>query len=240
LECTPEAKCKVVHCIGFSGSARWLKTTTPASIGPVYDCDVRISIANPCSERLQDFGYCERCQQTVHDLSKLTRSEALELYYANGQKLCVRLTRDPNGQVEFRPEPPSALGRFVRTSLVGLTMAGGAVTAQNCAVEVRVMDESGAGLANARVTLSGAAEVTGKTDSLGVFRQEIASGGYAARAEAQGFASWTREITCEESLKIEAVLQVGSVGGGTIIDPVPMPIRKTLLALNRLFRFGKL
>jgi hypothetical protein len=50
---------------------------------------------------------CESCEQDVHDLSAMTRTEAKMVLArrAVGQRLCVRFASDEKGRVLFRPEP---------------------------------------------------------------------------------------------------------------------------------------
>jgi hypothetical protein len=50
---------------------------------------------------------CESCEQDVHDLSAMTRTEAKMVLArrAVGQRLCVRFAADDEGRVLFRPEP---------------------------------------------------------------------------------------------------------------------------------------
>lgn len=56
---------------------------------------------------------CESCEQDVHDLSAMTRTEAKMVLArrAVGQRLCVRFASDEKGRVLFRPDPliPAAL-----------------------------------------------------------------------------------------------------------------------------------
>jgi len=206
------------------------------------------SIANPCQQTIEDSGFCQHCQKTVHDLSKLTRLQALELYYGNQQQLCTRLVFDPNGQVQFLPEPPSVCGKIARASLVGtavFTAQAVAQPASRCAIEVHIADGSGAAVPQAKVTLlpkqtgNGDAMIEGTADDLGVLRQAVASGVYNVRIVVSGFAMWSREVACDEKqqpIKLNAVLSVGSVGQGVIVDSVPSPFRRLQFALRRLLR----
>jgi hypothetical protein len=43
--------------------------------------------------------FCGRCNQNVHDVSELTRAEALRLVAAGDQLPCLRLYRRPDGRV---------------------------------------------------------------------------------------------------------------------------------------------
>jgi hypothetical protein len=48
--------------------------------------------------------HCERCDQSVYDLSTMTRSEATELVRRRPPGLCVRYSNDGEGRVLFRSE----------------------------------------------------------------------------------------------------------------------------------------
>lgn len=63
----------------------------------------RINIASPCSADWDEmFGndqvrFCQHCSLHVHDLSKITRKDAVKLVVAAKGKLCVRYSRRPDG-----------------------------------------------------------------------------------------------------------------------------------------------
>lgn len=48
--------------------------------------------------------HCASCEQTVHDLSVMTRREATELFRERPPGLCVRYSHDGKGRVLFRSE----------------------------------------------------------------------------------------------------------------------------------------
>lgn len=203
-------------------------------------------IQTPCKQGVAVAGFCGNCQQSVHDLSLLTQAEALDLYYANNRKMCCRLTRDANGNVEFRPSPPSTIRKFAQASAMGLTIlaaSGTPVVAKprnQCAIEIRPADPSGAFMAGATVTVSGNNfEATGKTDDTGVFRREVAEGSYRIRVESSGFASWSNEISCGEknpSVTLAPVLHLGLVGEVVVIEPVSAPFRQAKASVKRFWK----
>jgi hypothetical protein len=43
--------------------------------------------------------FCDQCRQNVHDVSALTRSEALQLLSANDHLPCLRIYRRPDGRI---------------------------------------------------------------------------------------------------------------------------------------------
>ena len=64
-----------------------------------------INIASPCSAAWDEMigndqvRFCRHCSLHVHDLSKITRKDAIKLVAAAKGKLCVRYSRHPNGAV---------------------------------------------------------------------------------------------------------------------------------------------
>jgi hypothetical protein len=62
-----------------------------------------------------DGGFCERCQQRVHDVSAMRESELRKLLAAHaGGRVCLAYRTDARGRVRLRPEPtrwrPLAVG----------------------------------------------------------------------------------------------------------------------------------
>lgn len=71
-----------------------------------------LPIASPCDVFRPSPGrtFCDKCQTHVHDLSELTRTQALRLLADHaGQRLCVAYRTTPDGTIVVRPEP-KALG----------------------------------------------------------------------------------------------------------------------------------
>ena len=80
----------------------------------------RIQVRKPCAadweamtggERLR---FCEHCAKDVHDISRMTRSEALRLVAASRGNLCVRFARLPDGSVRTSDPAPATLHRIAR------------------------------------------------------------------------------------------------------------------------------
>jgi hypothetical protein len=91
----------------------------------------RINIASPCSADWDEmFGneqvrFCRDCSLYVHDLSKVTRKDAVKLVAASKGKLCVRYYRHPDGTLSTasRAEPLRRIKRRLSR------LAAGAFTA---------------------------------------------------------------------------------------------------------------
>ncbi|HJL14332.1 MAG TPA: hypothetical protein RMH99_01680, partial [Sandaracinaceae bacterium LLY-WYZ-13_1] len=72
-------------------------------------------ITDPCQEPWErmkpraEGRYCERCERTVIDLSRMTRREAeRRVRAATEDRICVQLALDPLDRPVFRPEPKRA------------------------------------------------------------------------------------------------------------------------------------
>lgn len=197
-------------------------------------------VAQPCSidpATIAESGFCEHCQKTVHDLSRLTRKQALKLYKDHDGQLCCKLQHDADGRVQFRPEPPSFLAR---ASLIGISLLGSASAAEQCSVEIRATDPSGAVIPNASVILlpkTRAKGWTGVSNPAGIVQTQVATGAYNVEVHAVGFQSWKRKIVCgevQQPVKVEAVLEVGEITIGVLV--VETPTNPLVRAAKGLFR----
>ena len=87
-----------------------------------------LKIATPCTEKFEQMrgdGYrrfCDACNKHVHNLSELTRDEAIRLIKDNTDAgMCVVYKFDRSGQVRFRePRPPARRPRPDASQLAGL------------------------------------------------------------------------------------------------------------------------
>lgn len=90
-----------------------------------------VKLLTPCTARGVAFEqrpegrFCPSCGETVHDLSRATRREAVALLESHGGRLCGRVRRSTDGSIRFRPEPPErgSLGSAIRTAAVALSLA---------------------------------------------------------------------------------------------------------------------
>jgi hypothetical protein len=102
-------------------------------------------IPEPCPERwdeMQPRGegrYCDRCQHTVLDLSRMSRRQAEHRLKAErGDYVCVRLAFDPLERPVFRPEPSRAPYFAGGLVLVAALTAGGCAGTETGAGEPEV------------------------------------------------------------------------------------------------------
>jgi hypothetical protein len=89
-------------------------------------------IPEPCHERWEDMQprgegrFCERCQHTVVDLTRMSRRQAeRRLKKERGDYLCIQLALDPLERPVFRPEPSRAAHWAGGLVLVAALTAGG-------------------------------------------------------------------------------------------------------------------
>jgi hypothetical protein len=74
-----------------------------------------LTIATPCPASWDDMDgddrvrYCSLCQQSVHDVSAMTRAEATALIQQTKGRLCLRLFRRSDGKVMTRDCPVGVL-----------------------------------------------------------------------------------------------------------------------------------
>jgi len=125
----------------------------PASAERTYAMNKKnVHISEPCDadwEGMEVEGarrFCGACTKHVHDLSSMTRGDALALLRST-PKLCVRYTCDENGDILHRPEAapsvprpaltrPRRIARLARAAargLVGASLAVGAPAAASSA-----------------------------------------------------------------------------------------------------------
>ncbi|MCB9763156.1 MAG: hypothetical protein H6739_25490 [Alphaproteobacteria bacterium] len=80
--------------------------------------------------------FCDHCDKHVHDLSEMTRDDAVALL-RDAEKPCVRFACGPDGNIRFKPSRRAFLGRAGAAAVglsVGLPAAAAAVaTPEGCA-----------------------------------------------------------------------------------------------------------
>ncbi len=90
----------------------------------------RIELDRPCVrpgvtfEERQGGRFCLSCQEMQHDLTNVTRKQALSLIEANGGRICGTFLAGPTGELHFRAEPPSRVGHAARGAVLALALAG--------------------------------------------------------------------------------------------------------------------
>jgi hypothetical protein len=96
--------------------------------------DLRVSFPKPCSERWDDMRpegcnrFCDKCEKTIHDLSKLTLEEAEDLARSR-REICVRAQVGSGGVVELKP------GRSTRRMVAAIGASVGILAASPAAAD---------------------------------------------------------------------------------------------------------
>ena len=94
---------------------------------------MQLTIDSPCDEPWDSMEprsggrFCQRCQHTVLDLSKMTRAQAERVIRATpeGERICINMAVDPLDAPIFRPEPRRARHFVGGLVLVAALTAGG-------------------------------------------------------------------------------------------------------------------
>ena len=100
--------------------------------------DLRVKFPRPCSEKWDGMRaegcnrFCHRCEQTIHDLSRLTLDEAQALLAA-GNKVCVRAKLNADGVVDTMTGRKGTTRRMIAT--VGASVGLLALSAQAAATD---------------------------------------------------------------------------------------------------------
>jgi len=187
--------------------------------------------------------HCGQCNKNVYNLSAMTRGQAEALLRETEGRICARLYRRADGTVltENCPVGLRAIGRRISrvagAAMSAMATLSSAAAAQfpflpippalqeaKAAVSGVVRDITGRGIPDAKVVVSQAGskstQVT-NTDGAGSFRVEsLAAGSYTVQVVSPGFSSYTKQmiLTPFHNYKIEATLDIGSMGGPVVIE----------------------
>jgi hypothetical protein len=162
--------------------------------------------------------FCEHCEFEVHNISEMTRTEALRLIATSQGRLCVRYYRDPQGAVVTRTTRAKlhhigrrvsrlAAGAFSATLSLSTAVADGSARmsteiSQNARGHERfvlgasvvgtITDQNGAVIPGATISIFNADRSVAmytSTSEEGAFRFDgLASGTYSLHIQAPGFA----------------------------------------------------
>jgi hypothetical protein len=178
-------------------------------------------IVNPCPKKwadLRDDGrtrYCDACKTSVHPVGQYTKEELGQVWRESGGHLCGCVDG------ESTPEPRSR-----RAVLVGaLLTAISPLMAQTGRLRIHVCDVTGAIIPGAIVSLLGTEGKLRTNDRGDVVFTNLPLGDSRFTVEQAGFKTKPLTVTVQtnDELKIDAVLEVGSVGGGVIIEAEAVP-----------------
>lgn len=111
--------------------------------------DERLKVLSPCSESWAEMvgndkvRFCSHCQKSVHNLSEMTRQEALDLAFKSNGRLCVKYYVNQDQKIKFKetkqlktsnisplPSNRSPLLNVAAAGLFALTLGSGISSAQ--------------------------------------------------------------------------------------------------------------
>jgi len=178
-----------------------------------------LSVNSPCTAEWESMvgneqvRFCNHCEKSVHNLSAMTRKDALRLVRDNASGLCVRFHSDPRGRTVHANDGPlyritrraskAAAGAFGAFVALGATVMAQTPQGRQDAAAVRldtresssltgtVLDPTGALVRGARVFVynqkTGEAK-NAETDENGFYRIEsLTPGTYNVMFSAEGF-----------------------------------------------------
>jgi hypothetical protein len=212
----------------------------------------RIVHGNPCSENWETMPgdawarRCAKCDQSVYNLSSLTRKEAERLLRDRGAEICTAFYRRPDGTLLTQRCPSSVRRAWTQIAAglaaIGLVLPTPARAAycpvsrveikskpnesQKTFADVVVMDASGALMPEVAVTFErNQAAIRRQTDAKGrVADIRLDVGLYSLTTESVGFKTLKQEeIEIQEgrSYVFQVTLEIGSVGGNAMSAPTP-------------------
>jgi hypothetical protein len=186
----------------------------------------RFTIATPCPKKWTDLQgegrerYCDVCRKSVRALDQYSQAELDQVWRESDGHVCGLLTE------ESAPEH-----RTRRAVMVGaLLTAISPLMAQTGRVRIRVTDATGAVVPGAVGSLLGTDDKSKKTANeageivftdlpFGDCRFTVAMPGFKNR-------SMTTTIRNGDEVKIEAVLEIGSMGGAVMVETVPVKLKR--------------
>lgn len=182
--------------------------------------DLRVSFPKPCSERWDDMRpdgcnrFCEQCEKTIHDLSKLTLEEAEDLA-RSGREICVRARVGSDGVVKLRRSEPGNARRMVASigASVGILVASAQAAA---AEEPRFGAIKGEVLGSCGGIIVSATAADGRT-----YRAKVGPNGrYKVKRLPAGRYQVTTEVGPEAPKASEVIVEAGRTVKLDLKDPL--------------------
>jgi len=181
----------------------------------------RFSITKPCAKRWSDLPgdeqkrFCPDCQIHVHALEQLSPQQIESLRQESAGHLCGYLVGEPLVQPRSR-----------RAVLVGAILTAiSPLMAQSGRVRIRVMDETGALIPNAEVSLLGPDQkpvfTTRANESGEAVLTGLPIGDSRVSVSVRGFMTLVRIVTIQgtEELTVDATLKLGQMGDVAQVAP---------------------
>jgi hypothetical protein len=220
-----------------------------------------IRIASPCpaewakmigDERVR---HCSECNLNVYNLSAMNQKEVERLLTANrGQRLCTRFYRRADGTVLTQDCPwslraatrkVSRLAAAILAAILSVNIAAAKskpkeascdcqqTKQKDSGIQLTVLDQNGAVIPNAEVTLeseSSKGKITGSTGPSGEWTQaKLATGQYTLAVKSQGFRTFNSALNMRDGilLALKVTLPIANVNTTVTVNAQSMPMQGT-------------
>jgi hypothetical protein len=226
-----------------------------------------LRIASPCSAHWDRMAgddlvrYCPECKLSVYNFSEMTEAEIKRIAARREGRLCARFYQRTDGTLITRNCPVGfrrAIVRISRLATAALTavMTVSPILARpgperltpalllqikeaRAAFSVEVIDQTGAGIAEAQITLLNEAtqkKLEARTDASGRLRMaDVAAGSYLVTIESPGFANGvTPHVAVPHPDTIKVTLLIGGLMGEIVCVQKPNMFHRFVSGLRRI------
>lgn len=193
--------------------------------------DLRVSFPKPCGEKwdaMRPEGcnrFCDKCEKTIHDLSRLTLEEA-ERLASSGGEICVRAQVSSRGVVELRP------GRSTRRMVAAIGASVGILTASG---QAAAAEEPKLGAIKGEVLGSCGGMIVSATAADGrTYHAKVGPNGrYKVKRLPAGRYEVTTEVGPEPPKASEVIVEAGSTAKLDLEDPLNYCIVVGMLKIDK-------
>ncbi|HEX7289228.1 MAG TPA: carboxypeptidase-like regulatory domain-containing protein [Candidatus Angelobacter sp.] len=236
-----------------------LLTNRQSPIKPAALENVRV--AAPCPASWEQMAgddlvrFCAECKLNVYNLSDMTRREAEQLIATHEGRLCVRFYRRADGTIITQNCPRglrvviqrvSRVAGAALSAMMAATSAFSQTPAQPApnsaankkiqpALEVAVLDPTGAMVQNAKITLclcKSRVTMETMTDAGGVAHfSNLMKGTYDLSVQAPGFRTSRQAIKVKQNERVQVQLQVAKVATTVEVKAEPMEVMGTTVGV---------
>lgn len=169
--------------------------------------------------------FCEKCEKTIHDLSRLTLEQA-ERLANSGDEICVRAQVGPRGVVELRP------GRSTRRMVAAIGASVGILTASgqaSAAEDAKLGAIKGEVVGNCGGLIVSATAADGR-----IYRAKVGPNGrYKVKRLPAGRYGVTTEVGPEPPKASEVVVEAGRTTRLDLKDPLNYCIVVGVLKIDK-------
>lgn len=226
---------------------------------------IKLQVASACNASWESMDgdhrvrYCTHCNLHVYNFNDLTEKEIKRIIRERqGSRLCGRLYRRADGTVITKDCQTGVTRLFSNMSRLAIPALSAAMSAcfapaqtatpqslvqmapAQSGMEVQVLDESGAVIPNARISLSGPnlkAPILGTADEAGRWDADgIPDGNYQLTIDARGFAKTQEDVKVvgHRTLSVQIKVQPGPVMGVCVEPVVELKLEKPSEAIPQI------